>query len=270
MHLVNPFILARKNPNLFIGGISSVIYTKAQLAFVLNVSETNLKYFKIIGSDIEAEVQADCKLAGSAFTNTDITYFKSYGNKVSELGALCFKNCLSLTEVDIESDGLLLYNKEHFENCSNLSPSNLKLPKIFPGTRFANTFSGIKNDGTTLDLSKTLEINFTSSVSNNALDGLSTVSVDLRNCTKINLTFSSFRGFFKGVDANIKLWSLTSLQSDPSAVTYIFGNTSMSKTIEVNVAMKTANSGSPHAELVDAISKGATVIYTDSSGNVIP
>lgn len=265
------FFGGSKKPNIFIGGVGNTINSAGALSTYFNISASQIKGFKITGSDISARIDVPFEFVTPAFVNdTEITYFKSYENKLHYLESNNFKGCINLMEVEIEADyidwgpiGSI------FENCSKLSPSKIKLPKIEAGNRYSNTFRNIKNDGTTLDLSNTIIIDYMAAVSNNALDGLNSVSVDLRNCATINLIFSSIRGLFKGVNGTVKLWRLTSLQADPSAVTSIFGDSSMNKRIEINIAMKTANAGSPHAELLDAISKGATVIYTDNIGNVI-
>src|SRR5690606_16634423 len=240
-----------------IGGLSAAISSKYILSTFFDFLESDIKMFRIVGSDVEAYIDPNLVFGfvSPAFVNkTNLTHFRSYG-QLRSLYANNFQNCPSLEEVDIVSDFITWSGSNQFRYCSNLSPAKLKLPNISTGTRFGNTFNGLKNDGTTLDLSNVSEINHTGSVSNNTLFGLSTVSVDLRNCHTFNLIFAVDSSFFKGVNSNIKLWSLTSLQQDPSLVTYVFGNSTMTKTIEINIAMKTANFGSPHAELVDAISK---------------
>src|SRR5690606_21088047 len=100
-----------------------------------------------------------------AFVNqTDLTHFRSYG-QLRSLYANNFQNCGNLEEVDIVSDFITWSGSNHFRSCSNLSPAKLKLPNISTGMRFNNTFYGLKNDGTTLDLSKVTEINYPGSVS---------------------------------------------------------------------------------------------------------
>jgi len=70
--LVSPLSAVNLQPNTFIGGVATEIPTKAALATKLAIAESNILYFAVVGSDIEARININYSFrniwAGSAIT----------------------------------------------------------------------------------------------------------------------------------------------------------------------------------------------------------
>lgn len=75
--ILNPYIFKKKEPNLFIGGVGTTITTKSALAAKFtDVSTSDIKNFKVIGSDVYAYIEKNITLETEAFyLDSDITYF---------------------------------------------------------------------------------------------------------------------------------------------------------------------------------------------------
>lgn len=86
-------------PNTFIGGIGSAITSASALASVLGISETIIKGFKIVGSDVECAIVEAYDIQNSAFDgNNDITYYRDEGEKLKNVGQYAFISAGELLE----------------------------------------------------------------------------------------------------------------------------------------------------------------------------
>jgi len=74
-------------PNTFIGGMAYAIPTKADLAIALNIPETTIGSFSIVGSNIEAAINANYNLVRMWQITlwNPITYYKDNQGKIQSL-----------------------------------------------------------------------------------------------------------------------------------------------------------------------------------------
>jgi hypothetical protein len=107
-------------PNTFIGGVASTIPDAATLATKLNISESEIKSFEIVGSDIKAAININYVMPTAAFkNNTNITYFDDQGNNCTLLNRECFQFCSNLTYVYF--NGCKEIENVVFSYCTSLS-----------------------------------------------------------------------------------------------------------------------------------------------------
>lgn len=128
-------------PNVFIGGVASVINTPALLAvnFLNHPSDTtfsasNIKNFTIIGNDIQCYIGVDYKIGYNIFWgNSLITYFKDLG-RCKSFGVNSFRECPNLQYIDCLGAGPFLgsYVAHGSANCTLINlPNATSLPNNF-------------------------------------------------------------------------------------------------------------------------------------------
>jgi hypothetical protein len=114
-------------PNTFIGGVSATINTPALVASKLGISETRIKGFRIVGSNIEFAVIGAAKytLPINCFTgNTSITYFYDDALLVNYIGMQAFYNCTNFADFRLNALLGSLGNAESlFRNTALVSAS---------------------------------------------------------------------------------------------------------------------------------------------------
>lgn len=263
--------------NLSIGNVADIIPDAATLATKFSFDAVDVTYFNIVGNDIQAFIDNTGFPVGttythnvSAFAATLITFIRETDGLWEGGVDLGFDNCDSLTEV-FTTATTFKAGQRTYRSCSFLKPENITINNIdFTGTNLS-AFENISWANSTFDLTnQTSVINSGQSTRNMFRGGVATTIIDLRNVTTMTITgASNIRYIFDNCNAKIRLWSLTTFQTDPSVQSGVFGIVATSKIIEINVAQQTANAGGVHAELVQAIALGATVVYTDSSGTPI-
>lgn len=104
--------------NTIIGGVASFISSKSALATKLAISESTIKRFEIVGSDVRAHISASYTIPENCFlNNTSITSYIDYHNKVITAGLSAFQNS-TIQNALIENAVL---NLSVFDNCVNLT-----------------------------------------------------------------------------------------------------------------------------------------------------
>lgn len=98
MNTLNPYIL-KKEPNTFIGGIGSVITTKASLATKLGISESIIKSFKVVGTEVQAFIDSNYTMTNRFYEDTTITHYDDKDGKVTAIGQNQFRDCSNLEYV---------------------------------------------------------------------------------------------------------------------------------------------------------------------------
>ena len=71
--------------NTFIGGVTDILPTKTALASKLNISESNISFFQIVGDEIQVKINVDYAISINAWRYTNITYYieKNEGRCIS-------------------------------------------------------------------------------------------------------------------------------------------------------------------------------------------
>ena len=150
--LVSP-VSVNLTPNTFIGGVAAEIPTKAALATKLNIAESNISYFAVVGSDIETKIEIDYYFPHEIWSgNTSITYFKEKveGRCVS-MGRQPFKLTTKLREVEFLRDVLIE------DGCFNKSSL---LRGIFPNSTIMYYMSTFLDNSARLIYLPKLKFNF--------------------------------------------------------------------------------------------------------------
>ena len=105
-------------PNTFIGGVSATINSKETLSTKLGISAASISNFSIIGNDIQAGISVVYELPTRSFYfDTDITYYKDKGAKLSIVSYDCFEGS-TLKEFYTTSDCVL--RTRVFADCIDL------------------------------------------------------------------------------------------------------------------------------------------------------
>jgi hypothetical protein len=96
------FAAAPSKPNTFIGGVSATITSKNQLGIKLGISNTRVKNFRIIGSDIQCAITGGSyQIPANAFNgDTSITYFLDNDGLVTDINSSGFQACTNLVSVN--------------------------------------------------------------------------------------------------------------------------------------------------------------------------
>lgn len=235
MIYINPYLSVPINT--IIGGVAGTISTKAALAVKLGISESIIKKFQIVGSDVHARIGGDHNLGVTGtptFQNdTSITSFLDIDGLVKTLSGT---NCFNNTPVQNVSLPNLTHLKGFdFYNCTYLT--QLYLPSLTTciGTRF---FYNIK-----------------------------VPILNLPSLEYVEYQTVSFRGLTLTTEINMK--KLKTL-GDASTHNDCFTALKTGCYIRVNVFMATSNSGAPHAALVWAKANRAAIVeFYDDAGNYV-
>ncbi len=184
--ILNPYIHSRKQPNTFIGGVGATITTKSALATKLGISESIIKTFSVVGTEVQAYINTNYNLTVNRFNeDTDITWYKDLDGKVQSLD-LCFRNATNLVEVyfpacvSVEGANSSNANSGCFSGCVNLETAHFEnwqnTGNIVGNFTFYNC---IKLTG--LDTSK-----LTGRPGNRFLSGVPQTEFDLSSLTQID------------------------------------------------------------------------------------
>jgi hypothetical protein len=130
--ILNPYIFKKKEANTFIGGVGSVITTKASLATKLGISESIIKSFRVVGTEVQAYIDTNYYIPVGTFNeDTDITWYKDLDGKVQSL-YLCFRNATNLVEVyfpacvSIQGTNTSNMSAGCFSGCVNLETAHFE------------------------------------------------------------------------------------------------------------------------------------------------
>lgn len=97
--ILNPYIFNKTQPNTFIGGIGATINTPALLATKLGISQSIIKSFKVVGTEVQAYISDDYTIKINTFNeDEDITHYRDMDGRVTSL-TLCFRNAINLIDV---------------------------------------------------------------------------------------------------------------------------------------------------------------------------
>lgn len=122
--ILNPYIHSKK-PNTFIGGIGSVITTKASLATKLGISQSIIKSFKVVGTEVQAFIDSNYTMTNRFYGDTTITHYDDKDGKVTAIGQNQFRDCSNLEYVRFPSLTSITGNDNNnsgvFRNCVSLT-----------------------------------------------------------------------------------------------------------------------------------------------------
>jgi hypothetical protein len=197
--------------NLEIGNMSSVIPDKSTLASKLGLVESDIQYFNIVGTDIEATVNSDYDLVTSyvgIFVNTPITYFRDLESRLqTRIEHNTFRDCPNLTE--FYSEGDFWISAECFRNSPNLS--SFYAPNA---NRVDNLAFRDNSSLTTLDLpGVTIVSNTTSGTSGAFRRMLNTDVINIPSCTSLGAN-SGYTGTFYECKQGLTVNANTALQTN--------------------------------------------------------
>lgn len=248
-------------PNTIIGGVGGTITTKSALATKLGISESIIKRFEVIGSDVYARISEDYEIQQQAFLNdTNITFYNDIGGKATSLRPGSFNGCTNLLEVYLpelvsSSPGTTL-----FRYCYNLHTAYLPKINNLRNQCFEDNYELINlvTDGC-------VEVSTSTFYDCTALPSLylpSLTTVFDKNSTFRNLTSCE-------IISMRKLTTLGSLANVNNPQNCFVG-LKLNCEIEVNIALATDNSGNANAALQWAKdNRSATVRFYDNAGNYV-
>ncbi|CDF80557.1 hypothetical protein BN863_28450 [Formosa agariphila KMM 3901] len=132
-------------PNTFIGGVSTDVPDKLVLASKLGINASNIPYFKIIGSDVEAYIDIDYEITGtqSFRDNLNLTYFKCLEGRLKKgISSNIFGGCANLQY--FEAVGLTYIGYGFLQSTPNLI--EIKMPALTDPSSETNAFVGVNPD----------------------------------------------------------------------------------------------------------------------------
>ncbi|MGJ8760369.1 MAG: leucine-rich repeat protein [Polaribacter sp.] len=234
--------------NLILGGLGSTVNTPTQIIALFQQYGGTTPIVEVVGSDTYVYIDSFYYFKNGAFIdNTLLTYFVDKRHLGNLNGISIFDGCINLEYVEISSP-IYFAGKSLFDGCVNLSLTldfvkNLKTMESF-------VFRGIVGD-----LSQSLYLsNITEIVTSEVFNGGEYV-LNMPNLKKVTQykAFHNFKGILNA--------PLLDDIGDPSVNTNSFYQIDSSAVVNVNYKLKTANNGSPDADLVYVESRGATVNY---------
>lgn len=223
--------------NTIIGGVAASISTKALLATKLGISESEIRRFEIIGSDVHANIRSNYSMPGNAFFNDSaLLSFLDNEGKVISLAAGVFRNT-GLLHVNLPKVTTTLLASIGY----NLDLTEIVLPEIINfGSQSLRGNSACKK----IICLKLETIDF----KENCFSG--STSLELLDLRKLKYYGSPASG--NGATAS----GLSSLKTGCE--------------IRVHEFMKTANSGTADLALIYAKTvRGATVNFYNDAGNYV-
>lgn len=116
----------------FIGGIGGIVNTPALLATKLDISESIIENFEVVGSDVYVNITDTYSMTSRFYNDTDITHFHDNEGKVLSLGTNQFRNCSNLISVKFPELTSLTGNSSDDSGVFRNTPSlNLcEIPKL--------------------------------------------------------------------------------------------------------------------------------------------
>lgn len=223
--------------NTIIGGVASSISTKALLASKLGISQSEIRRFEVIGSDIHVNIRISYAIPAMAFiNNTSITSYLDYDGKVTALSGEDFRNSTVASVIFPK-----VSNVGSGYNLANTQIVNLELPELVSSSTAQWLRDNSKMKTCLLPKAETL---------NPGQLFLNSILMEL-------ISYKKLKSY--GDPA-------MTLSGNNSG----FLNLKTGCTIEVNVAMLTANSGAVHNAFVYAKNtRGAIVNFYDDAGNYV-
>lgn len=172
-------------PNTFIGGIGTNITTKSALASKLSIPQDYIKFFEVVGTEVQAHISANYNLGVNAFNeDSDVTWYKDEEGKVQSI-YWCFRNAINLVEVkfpncvSVGSGGTSATSSGCFFNCVNLETAIFNNWTTTSGPGYFTFADCVKLNG--LDTSKLI-----GSLSNSFFRNNPQTSYDLSALTNIH------------------------------------------------------------------------------------
>lgn len=267
--------------NTIIGGVASTISTKSALATKLGVPEYRIRRFEIVGSDVHANINGIYNITtGFTFKNDlTITKFIDSDGICKSTFTSTFEGASNLTELKMKGITTLVAN--FIFNTPNLntvefgvltrieSNGGSNSAAIYPTDNVTSLGNSafINNKHTTIDLSSMTSIVNSSPIRGSTL----ATSLLMPNVTSIASSVQFFQNLTSCNYINLKkLKTYGIYASGASEFNLGFQNLKMGCTIDVNVSMLTANSGSPHEAFVWVKNnRGAIVKFYDDDGNYV-
>lgn len=262
--------------NTIIGGVASSIPTKAALATKLAISESNIKRFEIIGSDVRAHISSSYGIPADAFNaDSTITYYNDIRGKVvginarafymssiqwaalresTVVGGSSFQSTLSLNYITGGNFSLIEVNGIRGSNISSFDFSKVTRIEAYGigETKFVNITAPL----------------LTSMAGNQELRGISTLQTFIApELHTIGGKASVFRSL-----GSATLLSMRKLKvfGNPAINDSTFANLKTGCIIEVNIALATSNSGSADAALAWVKANRAAIVkFYDDAGNYV-
>lgn len=216
--------------NTFIGGVSDTLNTPALIAAKLGISSSRIKFFSVVGSDIQFSVTGgQYAIPVNAFRNNLVTFFDDRDGNVSALLADCFNGAAysSYPLAWANFPAVTSFGPRVFSYCNNLTL--LTAPKaVSVGQYFINR-SAIKNLSFP-NLTTCADLAFASEIANSQMQ-----TIYMPKLVNLGPTVANNNVFF---------------------------NTKIGVTITVKASLQTVNAGSPDGDLVWVSgARGATIIY---------
>ena len=237
-------------PNLFIGGVSSVVNTPALLSAKFTFLESEVDGFTIDGNDIYATINNTNYTALEKCFRDDltITSFKETDGYLTVLGVQAFRGCTALVLLD--AIGVTTFYRELVFGCSLLHIKDILLPNVITMNAINSAFTGIN-----ISLGETLNFPLATTLTGSNTFRFFRYTINLPECT----TFGSVDtcAFGNGILNIPKVTNLGGTVLDNS----VFRLCSSGLVINVNTAQQTINAGSPDGDLTYASGRGATINY---------
>lgn len=268
--------------NTIIGGVAASISSKTLLASKLGIKQSEIRRFEIIGSDVHANIRSNYILAnGFAFQNDlTITKFIDLEGKCTSTFTSIFQGCTNLIELRMKSLTALVGN--FIQSTPNLVEVEFGVLKsietvaaqntsaVFP-TNMVNSIGNsalVNNKFTLIDLTSMTSIPNSSPITGATL----ATQVLMPNVVSITSSVQFFQNLTSCNYINLKKLKTYGIHASGgvSAFNLGFQNLKLNCTIEVNIAMATANSGSPHAAFLWVKNnRNAIVKFFDDNGNYV-
>jgi len=241
--------------NLFIGGVSSTINTKALLAAKFTFAEGDVSSFEIVGDDIKANItNTSYDFIASAFaSNLDITSLEETSGYLVDIGYRSFTSCSNLTSLKMVK--IVSLDTQCLVGCSSLDYNDLVEPikdlTGISGIQSADLSNGTYNPTYSFDSLVTLNVQ-------QAFVG--NLEADFSVLTNI----AQQRGFRQAGVMNVDFSALEQNLDYGSAFGYngTFYNINTSSVLNFKSSMETINGGSECGDLLKAKAAGVTVNYT--------
>ena len=254
--------------NTYIGGIGGTINTPALLASRLGIAENRIKLFKVTGVDVEcAVIGGSYHIPSNAFQdNTFIKFYNDPTNIVSSIGSNAFKNCTSLTSIQIKLSGVL--NASVFEN-TRLVTIDLTDVTMIMGNVFAyvSTLTGhlIANNCTSVANGAFYNTKIQSFTAIECINIGNVAFFGCSQCTTYNLPELLILGDSSVFQGNINVVSVyipkvNRIGLSNTIYNQIFKDIKTNCSITVPLAMSTINAGGVEPDISYAITSRAAII----------
>ena len=248
MILGNKLLFNKKNYDLIMYGCASVMSSKSVLEGVYStLSITEIKTFDIIGNDVFCELNIIQQRTINNFGNVIPITSLFISNPLLGIEGNCFKNNLSITDVNVVSTYI---GGGVFYGCQNLKMDNVKIYNI--NSLSSSVFYNNKAGGT-------LYLPNVTTFNDYAINqgGAATVGGFNINAPEL-ITAGTYS--MHSVNGSIYAPKLANL-GDPSVNTYAFYGINSASILTVSSFLSTNNGGGEDADIAYVRSRGATIIF---------